>query len=144
MRDFIERLRSLPLPQRYLILWGGSFVIFLLVFWLWLFQVKSKLAYLNASSLAQLPTSSPAQIFKENVGGQDYQQPSNQSQRLRAKNESGEGQSQIGTILKFIKNGSASLFSLFSGFQSKEQESLLIREGDELDEFLKYQPFPEE
>lgn len=127
-QSFIEKLRARPLHQRYLFLWSASAGIFLLILWLWTFQLRGELALLTAPMGRQVASLQPSAPQKPGKGMME----------------------QLGLIGNAVSKGSASLFSfLGSQFQSDDtatdEESALqgAQEGDELDQFLPYQPFPE-
>jgi len=126
---FIERLRERPLHERHLIMWAGSIALFLLIFWIWLFQLEHQLASL-----------SPATQFAS---------PASPAPQTAAKLQGKEDSSQLGQLFESMKEGTASLFSLFqssSGTSEPLPQNVKSapREGSELDQFLNYQPFPKE
>lgn len=127
--SLIEKLRALPLHQRHLFMWCGSAFIFLLVAWLWTFQLRHELALLGAST------------------GQPL---------VSAQNQEGSGNSgtngvfaQISLIMHSMGKASASLVSFIkdtiqpSTMQNTTAPTQAPSQGDELNQFLPYQPFPE-
>ena len=121
-KNFIDRLRQRPLHQRYLILWTGSFVLFGLIFAFWLFQLKVKLASIGLTPL------------NESIGVRSEKQVT-----LGTGKESEKGR--LGEFYEVLEDASASFFSLFQ--KEKEKGLPSKKEGDELDQFLPYQPFPQ-
>lgn len=123
-QNFIDRLRSRPLHQRHLMLWIGSFLIFAIIFWLWVVQLKVRIAGMF-----------------ESAGGRRIVKVVEEKQLASAP-------SFISGFFDNMKNGAASAVSLF---YQKKQSTLeknappaKIKEGDELNTFLKYEPFPKE
>lgn len=122
-QPFIERLRALPLHQRHLILWIGSFLIFAVIFSLWVMQLKVRMAG----------------IF-ESVGGRRVV--------IAAKEENpASSSSLLGGFFDSLKNGAASAISLFYQKEQSTNEKSVpprVKEGNELNRFFEYQPFPKE
>lgn len=127
--SFVERLRERPLRERHLIMWAGSLALFLLIFWIWLFQLEYQLASLSATT--------------------QFASPASPAPPTPAKLQGNEGPSQLGQLFESVKEGTASLFSLFQSSSSTSEPlpqnvKSAPRQGDELDQFLNYQPFPKE
>jgi hypothetical protein len=115
LTHIVHQLRQRPLHQRHMILWAGSLIIFVMIFWLWLFQVKTHIAsFSNVTQVAQATEQEQQEI---------------------------EGASFFAGLFDVVREGSASLFSLFEGEQ--EPAVPFIQEGNELDQFLPYEPFPQ-
>lgn len=128
MPSFIQNLRSRPLHQRHLILWLGSIVLFMLVFFLWTIQIKAKLA-----SLGGIETG--AQIQRETRITKKPSPP--------AFGGAAKGQEQIGGFFETLKSFWITLFDIGKR-EDGEKPLNQKKEGDELDQFLKYEPYPEE
>ena len=126
--SFLEKLRNLPLSQRYVILWSGSLVVFVMIGWIWLYQVQVQLASaspfdLNGTLFAVDTTrEEPAQ------GGGILSQLSNMGGALRHAGAS---------LISFVGD------QIPSATPSQSSPSTAPQEGDELNQFLEYQPFPE-
>lgn len=126
MTSFIHYLRSRPLGQRYLILWIGSALTFLLVVWIWLGQLESRLASLNPDSIAAF---TQKEVVQEEEGAWSKLSTATASfisflkgQRPKEKEKKEE------------KDESS---------PSKQAPSQRLQEGDELQQFLPAKPFPE-
>lgn len=123
-QSFLERLRARPVGQRYIIVWCASITLFVLVFWLWLYQVKSQLASLTP--LDVVGTS----VIADNA-------PTNQNEGIL---------SQLAQMAGSMQSVGASVFSFIGDQLStapKEPDPVPVRQGNELDQFLDYQPFPD-
>lgn len=117
-QSFIDRLRARPLHHRHLILWVGSFLIFGVIAWLWVLQLKVRLADMTGFERTRVVSALPAQSSEEASGG----------------------------FVGVLKKAGASFLSLFGREEEKEPpKPQRIKEGDELDTFLEeYKPFPNE
>jgi len=127
--SWINRIRSLPLFQRHLIMWGGSLLLFSMVAWLWLAQVKAQLASLNSTTPFALSTPAPVSVaaVKKPVAS------------------SGPADEFVAS-LKNIGNAFFSLFGHTAPSPSPSPEQSLpatVGQSDELNQHLPYQPFPD-
>lgn len=123
MLRFVEYLRTRPLGTRHAILWGGSLLIVILVFGLWVAQIKGKLASTfdfqgGFGGLASVETPALAQ---EQL--QDLESPSFLAQRFSE-------------LAGLVKKGGATLIHLVLP-GSPTQDT--FGEGQELDQFLEHQ-----
>lgn len=137
IQQSVTYLRSRSLAARHAMLWGGSLVIFFAVSLLWVGQMKYKLATafqfgpgttLVASSAAvpevQIPVASNP-VSKEEVLPRVAPAPS-------------LSDGSVNGIVALIEKGTAGLFSLLRG-KGIPSDPASRQEGQELDQFLKYQ-----
>lgn len=121
MYHFIQRLRERPLYQRHLFVWIASVILFLSISWIWVNQIGNQLASLAPAGSV---------ITQEKIQEED-----SASYVVR-----------IQELVDSVKDGTASLFSLFRRAKEERDVPSSLKEGDELTKFLRekgFEPFPE-
>jgi len=112
-------------------MWGGSLLVFSMVTWLWLAQVKAQLASLNSTTPFALSTPVPVPVALAVV--------------KKPVASSGPA-SEFVASLKNIGNAFFSLFGHTAPSPSPSPEQSLpatVGQSDELNQHLPYQPFPD-
>lgn len=131
---FVDYLRTRSIAARHAILWGGSLLLFICVFALWVGQIRYKLAtafQFQPTALVALPLTP-----REFLPAKDLQTEGERSSEVEPAKESLEDE--LTGVIGLMKKGTAGLFSFIKG-SSFFSDSDSRREGEELDQFLKYQ-----
>jgi len=143
-------LRTRPMGTRHAILWGGSLVIFFAVSFLWVGQMKYKLAtaFQFGPTDVHIASSAPIPAVQAPVASNPPPKAEVQLPAMPAQSEttpspiapdsSSSLSGDVSGIVGLIEKGTAGLFSLLQG-KGIPIAPPSRQEGQELDQFLKYQ-----